>query len=339
MAVFLAERGIDVWGIDLAWSLVPLDEQNLAFMGEWGLQRQVDEVSIALDLALSKRGKHKNRGIHLLGYSLGGVIGYAFVNGEASLPCGRRRVKGWIPFDTSVKADDPAVTARACEMARATDAMLAGGILRDATNALAAQVGFLARTDPDGASPIFPGFTNRQVAIVVLALPSPEPPGVDNPAYHLFAGIFDATTSLPVDLAHVTPSFAFEWLERFGGGAPLQLLSDATHVVCGDIELPFDDSLSSVTTPVLYVGADGGVGASGVFSTTLLGSSDVTVTLVDLEPPTSDFLDFGHIDLATASSAGFLAWDHVADWIRSHDDPVCSTGDEKGAARRRRRGR
>ena len=136
------------------------------------------------------------------------------------------------------------------------------------------------------------------------------------------------SNGLPVDLAHVTPSFAFEWFETLRGILPIRTLSDAGHLACDELDLPFDDALSQVTVPVLYVGVDGGFGEAGVFTTTLLGSSDVTIELVDLEPPERRLLDYGHIDVATAANAGFLAWDSIAAWIRDHDDDVCDDDDD-----------
>ena len=46
IAVFLAQNDVDVWGIDQAWTLVPADTTDLAFMETWGLQRQVDDLSL-----------------------------------------------------------------------------------------------------------------------------------------------------------------------------------------------------------------------------------------------------------------------------------------------------
>ena len=326
MAVVLAKHDIDVWGIDLAWSLVPFDTTDVSFMKDWGLQRQIDEVSIALSFARKKRrGKDP---MHLLGYSLGGPIGYALLNEEASRACKKRQVKGWIPLDTALRSDDPSTTERACAAAAASDALIASGVFRDGATAGGVQIGFLARVDPDGPSPFAPGLTNRQFGLIVVALPPPNPPpAANNPFYHFFAGVLAAQSGLPIDLVHVTPSLAFEWAESLGGGPPIRLLAEAAHGVCGDLDQPFDDNLAQITVPVLYVGADGAFGDAGVFGNTLLGSSDVTTEIVDLEPPERRLFDYGHIDLATASNAGFLAWDGIAEWIRQHDDDQCEDKD------------
>ena len=83
-----------------------------------------------------------------------------------------------------------------------------------------------------------------------------------------------------------------------------------------DFALPYDDYLAEVKVPVLYVGAEGGFGHSGEYSTTLLGSTDVTTLNVSLLPDPS--LDFGHSDLFWADNAQTVAWEPIYNWVRSH---------------------
>ena len=54
-AIYLARGGIDVWGIDQGWTLVPLETQHFEFMKEWGLQWAVDNLSTALAIARETR--------------------------------------------------------------------------------------------------------------------------------------------------------------------------------------------------------------------------------------------------------------------------------------------
>jgi hypothetical protein len=51
---------------------------------------------------------------------------------------------------------------------------------------------------------------------------------------------------------------------------------DQNALPCNELDLPYDDHLAEVKVPILYVGARGGFGEYGVYSTTLLGSRDVT---------------------------------------------------------------
>src|SRR5260370_28682906 len=71
LPVFLARRGVDVWGIDLGWTLVPHNTTDFTFMRDWGLQRDIDDLEQALSFALSVRtqtGSPHNR-LVLLGWS------------------------------------------------------------------------------------------------------------------------------------------------------------------------------------------------------------------------------------------------------------------------------
>jgi len=325
-AVVLARRNIDVWGIDLAWSLVPFGTQDFSFMAGWGMQRQVAEVLAGLDVARDIRGKGKGvRGqIHLLGHSLGGQIGYAVLDAEATSPCSTRRVKGYISMDNGAGVSDPAVVERGCAEAALRDQQIADGVYQFTQNFSGSIIGTLARLNPAGPSPFAPGLTNEQLALVVLALPGGGPPPLAiRPFSHYFAGVFDPATGLPVDLVHVTPALGFAFLEGLSGFPPVRLLSDITHGFCGDIDLPFDDHLGQVTVPALYVGADGGYGEIGASGLMQLGSTDTSVKVVDLAPAGQELFDYGHVDLAYGRDAAVLVWQSVADWIRGHDDDVC----------------
>jgi len=82
LPVFLARRGVDVWGIDFGWTLVPADTTDFTFMRHWGLQRDIDDLEQALSFARSVRtqtGSPGNRLI-LLAWSRGGWIGYGLLN-------------------------------------------------------------------------------------------------------------------------------------------------------------------------------------------------------------------------------------------------------------------
>jgi hypothetical protein len=85
---------------------------------------------------------------------------------------------------------------------------------------------------------------------------------------------------------------------------------------CNELDLPYDDHLAEVKVPVLYVGARGGFGEHGDYSTTLLGSRDVTTMHITLLPEQP--LDFGHSDLFWAENAPTVSWEPIYNWVRSH---------------------
>jgi hypothetical protein len=66
------------------------------------------------------------------------------------------------------------------------------------------------------------------------------------------------------------------------------------------------------------VGAAGGVGAYGTDALSLLGSTDVSIHIIQFESPGNESLDYGHVDLFTAPDSRLLAWEPIRAWIVSH---------------------
>lgn len=101
LPVYLANQGVDVWGIDYAWSLVPPNQTNFAFMQGWDLQRDINDLEAAIAFARQSRVSTGSDGsrLNLAGFSQSGWTGYALLNEEASLSCTRRNVKGFIALD------------------------------------------------------------------------------------------------------------------------------------------------------------------------------------------------------------------------------------------------
>jgi hypothetical protein len=324
--VFLAENGIDVWGIDYRWTFVPASVTDLSFMKDWGLDQDAHDLGIAIGVArvaraLTGSGFGK---LFLLGWSRGGDISYAYLNDETRLPQALHQVQGFIPVDIYLKTDVSQLQTFACERLHNTEAAIAAGAYANPSGGLIAGLGALAVADPNGSSilngPPFnlPGFTNRQAALLVgeetFFFLSGLPP---TPFYHFTGGTFDS---------HGTPSgllysneadlYAFEQ-----GSAPFQPnreLADADAATCGQSAVPFDGRLGKITVPVLYVGAGGGFGEYGLFNTTLLGSTDVTAHIVHKVPAGQRLFDYGHADLFLANDAQTLAWQAILDWISTH---------------------
>jgi hypothetical protein len=93
---------------------------------------------------------------------------------------------------------------------------------------------------------------------------------------------------------------------------------DGDVLWCGEGPLPIPDHFADVQVPLYYLGAAGGYGDFGLYSTTLVGSSDVTTHVVRLLDPALEAEDFGHGDLLFAADAETLAWEPLADWILDH---------------------
>jgi hypothetical protein len=327
LPVFLARNGVDVWGIDQRWVRVPASETDFAFMKDWGFQHDIRDLYVSLGMARGTRALTGNgwSRMHLLGWSRGGMIGYAYLNTESQLPLGLRNVDGFIPVDIYMKTNDEEFRQAACRRSEAEEASYVAGQYQNASGTLVQTIATLAATNPTGASPVFPGLTNHQAALLVgeatfVIFPPDQQPV---PFYHFTGGTFAAApapSGLPVPTGLLySPEAA--WMALLGGAAPYQAarqLADADLVICDEEDVPFDDHLDDITNPVLYVGAGGGFGEYGIYTTTLLGSTDVTTRVVDLTPPDQRLSDFGHADLFLGTDAGMLVWRPILNWIRAH---------------------
>ena len=321
VARFLAQAGVDVWGIDLRWTRVPAETTDFAFMADWGLSTDAHDVGVGLAVARGLRGATGSGfgTIHLLGWSRGGLIGYTYLNTETQKPESLRHAAGFIPVDIYGKTDDETLRQAACTRVSQGEARLAAGEYQDGSGALLAAIGNLAVAAPDADSPILPGLPNRTVALLAGAATFLFfPPGLEPvPFYHFTGGQFDAN-GLPTALSFTPES---QWISFLRAGAPyepVKVLLDSDRLICNQEDVPFDDHWQQVTVPILYVGAGGGFGSYGVYTTGLLGSTDVTSHLVSLAPPEFRIADFGHGDLFLATDAPALVWQPILEWIRAH---------------------
>lgn len=323
LPVFLAQNNLDVWGIDFRWTLVPASVTDFTFMQSWGLEQDARDLYIGLSVARAVR-LYTNNGfdkIDLLGWSRGGMIGYAYLSNETQIPGGFRNVDGFIPVDLYLKTNDEGLRQAACDRIAPQQAQIAAGNFASQNGVLIQTLGFLALTAPDDPVPaplqaLFPGFKNRQAALLVgsatflLAQPVPF--------YHFTGGTFDADFK-PVDLLY-TPVPAFFQFEL--GASPFQPakeLLDSDISICDDPafgDVTFDDHLGDVTVPVLYLGAGGGFGEFGIYNTTLLGSTDVTTQVVSVAPPARLF-DLGHADIFLSTDAQTRFWQPILTWIQA----------------------
>ena len=324
LPVYLAQNGVDVWGIDFRWTLVPGTTTDFSFMQDWGLEQDARDLGVALGVARSVRLATGNGfgKMLLLGWSRGGQIGYAYLNGESQVPPGLRQVRGFIPVDIYLKTDNEDFRQAACTRYLGTKAQLDAGMYQNPTGGLVATIAALATADPNGASPVIPGFTNRQTALAVGSMTFILlPPGLAPvPLYHFTGGTFDEN-SLPNGLLY-SPESSLLALEA--GASPFQPnleLADADASTCNDpsiAEVAFDDHLGDITVPIFYVGADGGFGYSGLYTTTLLGSQDVTSHVVDLQPAAAQLIEVGHADIFLANDAESLFWQPILSWLQGH---------------------
>jgi hypothetical protein len=316
-AVFLAQAGVDVWGMDQAWVLVPADLPDYGFAAGWGMQNQIENLDAALAVARATRlrtgyGPGK---MNLLGYSSGGLTGYAYLNEQTQRPLWQRHVSGYVAADIFYKygPDLEVSQTAACEFVDFYQSMLDSGEYNLGFGFLAL-VGELAESAPDDSSPFFPGLTNLQGALVVASVP--DGTNFGTPWYHYAAGIFDG--GLPVDLRFTQTAAFLDFLQLFVPFEPTLFARDYASVWCEEEDVPWDDHLAEIDIPILSLGASGGLGDGAAYTLSLLGSTDKTLLSVSLigDP----LLDFGHIDLWTADNAHEEVWTPLLNWIQGHQD-------------------
>jgi hypothetical protein len=328
MPIYLASHGIDVWGIDYGWTLVPLSETDFTFMKDWGLQRDIDDLEAALLFARTVRADTGSDGgrLTLLGFSLSGWTGYALLNEETQLTCPQRQVKSFIPLDALFNTNDRQSRSEACHGEAATLNAYRKGLYEDNTGALNEIGGSLALTDPNGTSPFFPPDTNLQALLIVGAAPW-EITTVIPPYGHYVAGTFGPAgiNGLPTGLQYTTPSRYASALASSPPYEPQLLEAETNAIVCGNAEPGFDDHLNLITVPVFHVGAGGGEGNLGLYTLTLLGSQDIQHDIVSFYPPDQYALDYGHFDLLAANNAQDVVWSRILQWLQNHPgDNSCS---------------
>jgi hypothetical protein len=316
--VFLAQNGIDVWGIDYRWTFVPASVTDLSFMKDWGLEQDARDLGVAIGAArvtraLTGSGFGK---VFLLGWSRGGQIGYAYLNGETRVPPALRQVKGFIPVDIYLKTDQADLQAKACQRAQASEAAIAAGHYAATSGGLIEAIGGAAVADPNGPSAVVPGFNNHQAGLFVGEATFALLGGLEPvPFYHFTGGTFDAQ-GIPSGLLYSNEADLFHFEIAASPYQPNRELADADTDTCGQVDVGFDDHLAEIKVPVLYIGAGGGFGPYGLYTLSLLGSTDVTNHIVSLAPVR--IADFGHADLFLANQAPSLAWQPILDWVRAH---------------------
>ena len=321
VGVYLAQNGVDVWGIDLRWTQVPADTTDFQFMKDWNVSTHVSDVAAGIGVARALRDAtgSGNDKVALLGWSRGGVIAYAYANAEAAAPEQSRQVDALIPVDIAFKLnpEHEGQRAAACVRYAGGQQQLAAGVYHSPQGVLVRNLGVLAATAPADASPVVAGLNNRQAALLVGSathvLFGAYPPV---PFYHFAAGTFDAN-NLPSGLQLLPEAYLYDFYQT---ASPFQSATEQTEtegVMCGD-ELPYDDNLAAINIPVYYVGAGGGFGDYGLDTLSRLGSADVSSNVVKLYGPEGRPVEFGHSDLFLADNARELVWKPLYDWIVSH---------------------
>ena len=325
LAPFLASNDIDVWGIDLRWTFVPLEETDFDDMQGWTIGSHVDDLRLVTSIArLVRAATGSGYGpMFFSGHSLGADVIYAYANAETQLPPGLRDVRGLIPVDMIFKLTSPETQFLRDEAAiryGANGSLYDSGVYVFGLGPQLAPLIGAGLNAPNDPSPFVPGWTNLQAATAVFTntylFYAPLP--AYTPFYHFSAGTFDPLTGAPTGCQFVDATDMLQLSQLF---PPYQALIEAVEVdalISDTVDLPYDDHLGEITVPALHVGAAGGFGAYGAEALSLLGSSDTSELIVRLQPEGAELVDYGHTDLLWAADSEALWWQPMLDWIEAH---------------------
>jgi hypothetical protein len=315
LPVYLASNNIDVWGIDLAWTLVPLETTDFSFMKDWGVERDIDHTLIAMSFARLVRGltiRNFDK-MNLLGFSYGVQIAYGAAGRETQIPKILRNVNGIIPVDAVMKYSpvDEEYRVNTCNAAAASKDAINNGMYQYDAGATFQLLGNLALSTPDDPSPIpdFAGMTNRQVILFMGAMTYlTGNPGA--PFEHFTGG----------DLNDLYYTDTYRFIRLAASLAPYQpqLQLYEFYACSGNEEnVSFDDHLGDIKVPILYLGAGGGTGVQGEFTSSLTASTDITNFTASI-PGVERAFDYGHADLFLGNDADVLVWKVLYDWLIGH---------------------
>ena len=130
---YLASNDIDVWGIDMGWTMVSNDEnQDFSFMDGWGYEKDANHTKYALQIARLVKGLTEQglSGLNLLGFSSGNTVAYAAANSETQQNnMMKRHIKGLISVDNAFKVQNGEDFG--CESAQAVLDQINSGVFQN----------------------------------------------------------------------------------------------------------------------------------------------------------------------------------------------------------------
>jgi pimeloyl-ACP methyl ester carboxylesterase len=293
LAPYLAAHDTDVWGIDRRWTLATDD---ISDFGTMGVAQELDDLRTALVLARATRsadGSGTGK-LALVGFSHGAQLAYTYAAADGS----QIAALAALDFFATYSPDDADLKSASCDNSAFEYQLVAGGTT-DSPNDFFIEAGTLDLTAPNDPSP-FIDATNRGFMLFLLGQTYQFAP--ITPDYRLLQLTADGSA-----FAHASELAADNWLIAAPPHQSMLEAADLDAQLCGNG--PIAAPLSNIHIPLLYLGAAGGVGAHGLYTTTQVASTDVTTRVVP---------DYGHGDLLFASSAKQLAWQPLATWLAHH---------------------
>ena len=301
---YLADKDIDVWGIDLSWTRVPLETEDFEFMRDWGLERDIDHTLFAMTLARAIRGftKHGCDKMNLLGFSYGVYVAYGAAGREIKMNPHFRNVKGLIPVDLEMKSENESFIIASCTAAQKQLLLYENGSSYNPYGLALIPFGELALDAPDDPSPYFPGLTNIQAVMVI---------GSDNSDnWHFFGGT-------PFEYYYTDPMRFARLCANLSPYMPRLVFYEINACGCPSEDVSFDDNIAKIKLPIFTITSEGGDGPYGDYTSSLTKSKDITWLNVN-DPERERQYDFGHGDLWLSFKAADWMWNDLYQWLLSH---------------------
>ncbi len=247
-AAYFAKQNIEVWGYSPRASLIApgsCESQavDCSVMQDWGIQTVINDADFIRRTIQQTYGKDTK--IAIGGFSLGAMTGIATINAYPDKYAGLILWEGMLYSQQTEVLD---ISRKACEDA---ETKLANGQYYDGeTNPGLLYVLSLAQSDPDGASPLLPGFTNRQAFILVLTTPN----SVESvPNYTLVAGGLEEN-----GFTYSSEETISAVLSKFNYYVSTRTIRDYSCAIAGERE--FTDQLDHFQGSVYAVKAGAGFG-------------------------------------------------------------------------------
>ncbi len=324
IAIYFAKNDLDVWGVDMRYSLLPADLTDFSVMKNWDLPLELKDINLALSFARSVRSitGEGNEKMILSGISYGGFECYAIANAETQKPGILRNVSAILPMEIVYKFDPQYQNLKDAAYARYLDIenQINNGIYANIEGLILIQACNLSKYTPDEPSPIIPGFTNKQAFLfLVTSTYATSTPPLEPyvPFYHYLEGVFDENF-MPVGLKYTNENTIYDLSLIMPPFCSQAELRDFEAVLSDYIDVPYDDHLNDITIPVFYIGSAGGFGKYGLYTLDLLGSTDKKTLLIQEYPDEYAALDYGHADLMWEANAKDLVWKPMLEWIKIH---------------------
>ncbi len=323
LALDLAQKGFDVWGLDRRWATIAPEQTDLADLADMGVAQELDDVQTGLAIARVVRAVNgiRDTRLNLAGFSRGGDLAWLYAAKEATQPAWSRSAKGLVILDVFgvINPADTEQVQYVCSSAAIERQLYTDGLI-DSDNSFMVTTGQLALTDPNGDSPSVPGMTNRDVMLLVTGTTYVffEP----TPKYHLAASdiVDGASTHLTVS----SEGDVSRWLAHATVHQSMRESVETDELWCGQVTTvpgidgaPLSFDFSKITVPLYLVAAGGGYGDYINYTATRTGSTDVTLASWQLPNATRDE-DIGHGDLLFAPGAKAAVWSPLEKWLGQH---------------------